>query len=344
MRFLCVESHSPAEVEKVVDFIGQQQVYLNEERVRYGGHASSLPLNVWGETMQQGSSTAVSCCHVSTLYLTISDFFTPPWGRCWNRVHLSSLHTQLELTCAFIFARGWWVSPTQTFRPLRRLLSSSASLPISLPLFACAHSNHARFLFICFSCPPFVFHFLSFLSSLFLFSTLRPLSGTRQIVLSEEANRSGGQQILCVSRGASMCVLACVCVCGTVLDMGQESHLLSCHSLWPKNHKWGLVDSWPGACCRRRGERWDFDVISSSDNIAEKVRKLALMCSVRGYVLLIFESIFMMLFLCIFLDLKKWNQELASFSDIKLKALFFPLSSTNFSTSILLLLFKYLYF
>lgn len=213
MRFLCVESHSPAEVEKVVDFIGQQQVYLNEERVRYGGHASSLPLNVWGETMQQGSSTAVSCCHVSTLYLTISDFFTPPWGRCWNRVHLSSLHTQLELTCAFIFARGWWVSPTQTFRPLRRLLSSSVSLPISLPLFACAHSNHARFLFLCFSFPPFFFHFLSFLSSLFLFSTLRPLSGTRQIVLSEEANRSGGQQILCVSRRASMCVLACVCVC-----------------------------------------------------------------------------------------------------------------------------------
>lgn len=41
MRFLCVESHSPAEGENVVDFIGQQQVYLNEERVRYGGHASS---------------------------------------------------------------------------------------------------------------------------------------------------------------------------------------------------------------------------------------------------------------------------------------------------------------
>lgn len=176
----------------------------------------------------RGSSTAISCCHVSTLYLTISDFFTPSWGRCWNRVHLSSLHTQLELTRAFIFAGGRWVSPTQTFRPLRRLLSYSVSLPISLPLFACAHSNQARFLFLCFSFPPFFFHFLPFLSSPFLFSTLRPLSGTRQIVLSEEANRSGGQQILCVSRGASMCVLACVCVWhSTGYGTGESSAFLS---------------------------------------------------------------------------------------------------------------------
>lgn len=332
-------------MENVVDLIGQQQGYLNEERVRYGGHASSLPLNVWGETMQQGSSTAVSCCHVSTLYLTILDFFTPPWGWCCNRVHLSSLHTQLELTRAFIFAGGWWVSPTQTFRPLRRLLSSSVSLPISLPLFACAHSNHARFLFLCFSFPPFFFHFLSFLSSPFsLFYTAPTLWHETDSAVGGSQQIRWSANLVCFPRSINVCACMCVCVCGTVLDMGQESHLLSCHSLWPKNHKWGLVDSWPGACCRRRGERWDFDVISSSDNIAEKVRKLALMCSVRGYVLLIFESIFMMQFLCIFLDLKKWNQELASFSDIKLKALFFPLSSTNFSPSILLLLFKYLYF
>lgn len=92
------------------------------------------------------------------------------------------------------------------------------------------------------------------------FSLFVSPSGLRQIVLSEESNRASGQQVFCLSHGESLYV------CGKVLNSGH--HLLSCHSLWPKNREWGLVDSWLDARCRERCNGWDLDITASSDAVA----------------------------------------------------------------------------
>lgn len=149
----------------------------------------------WGWAAGQSHcSTIQSSCFYT--HIQLFQIFTP-WGQCWNCVHLSSLHTQLELTLAFIFAAGQWVSLTETFRPLRWLLSSSVSLSLSLPLFVCACPHWLCFLFICLlisifsfsSFIPFIIPFtlqspiLSLCSFSLPLSLPLPLSGPRQIVL-----------------------------------------------------------------------------------------------------------------------------------------------------------------
>lgn len=80
---------------------------------------------------QSHCSTILSSCFCAHLQQFL--IFTP-WGHCWNCIHLSSLHSQLELTLAFIFAVGQWVSLTETFRPLRWLLFSSVSFSLCFSL------------------------------------------------------------------------------------------------------------------------------------------------------------------------------------------------------------------
>lgn len=119
------------------------------------------------------------------------------------------------------------MSPTQTFRPLRRLLSSSVSLPISLPLFACAHSNHAHFLFLCFSFPPFFFHFLSFLSSPFsLFYTAPTLWHETDSAVGRSQQIRWSANLVCFPWSINVC--ACMCVWhSTGYGTGESSAFLS---------------------------------------------------------------------------------------------------------------------
>lgn len=74
---------------------------------------------VWPAGQSSCSPMLLVCFHA---HVQLFQIFTP-WGQCWNCVHLSSLHTRQELTLAFICAAGQWASLTETFRPLRWLLS-----------------------------------------------------------------------------------------------------------------------------------------------------------------------------------------------------------------------------
>lgn len=96
---------------------------------------------------------------------------------------------------------------------------------------------------------------------------LLTLSDQRQIVLSKEGNRAGGRQILCFSRGASSyeCVYVCVAHCWTLDSRVIRFPVTACDL---KSHEWGPVDSWPGACCRGRGNGWHLEIMASWDNMA----------------------------------------------------------------------------
>lgn len=74
---------------------------------------------VWPAGQSSCSPMLLVCFHA---HVQLFQIFTP-WGQCWNCVHLLSLHTRQELTLAFICAAGQWASLTETFRPLRWLLS-----------------------------------------------------------------------------------------------------------------------------------------------------------------------------------------------------------------------------
>lgn len=206
-----------------------------------GGHRSA---EVWlRQSWGQGSHITVELylCIFFT-YVQLLQIFTP-WDQCWNCVHLSSLHTQLELTLASFFAAGLWVSPTETLRPVRWLLSFSFSSSFSLPLFPCVLSNRVSSL----SNSPLFYSSLLFFFSYFLFIPPPPAlllspvlshSSTFFHWLQTDSTVKGKQQSWWSANFMSfpwrLAACARLCVRGTLLDTGQQSHLLSCHSLWPK--------------------------------------------------------------------------------------------------------------
>lgn len=254
------------------------------------GHTAGLPKCDWGKAEGREVTSQQNCIIVFFFTLTFNYFWIfTPWDQCWNCVHLSSLHTQLELPLASFFAAGLWVSLTETLRPVRWLLSFS-SLRLSLCLFFPV-SSLIRFPL------PLLYFILCFFPSLISFSSSSSLplplalllslillhssslffslADRRQIVLSKERNKVGGQQILCLSHGALLrvCVWvrACVWVHVHVAHCWiQDSRVIrfpvtACD---PKNHEWGPVDSWPGACCRGRGDGWKQEIMASWDNMA----------------------------------------------------------------------------
>lgn len=201
---------------------------------------------VWGEAAGRSHCSTVLSFH--TLFL-----ISTPWDQCRNFDHLSSVRTRLELTLALVFAAGQWVSLTETLRPFRWLLPSSVALSLSLS-FSLTVSLSAAAL------TPFLFYPLSHLlfssrpsfPPLFLFFShplLPPFLHSPSLPLSPSAKK--GKPV--VSKSSVFPAVHCCMCLRAVLDTGQRSHPLSCHSSWPENHEWGLVDSWPGACCR--GER-----------------------------------------------------------------------------------------
>lgn len=119
-------------------------MWIYSELIRQEKNTSAVPQSA-EKVQQRGDVCVPYCLHPRS---TVSDFY--PRGQCWNCIHLSSLYTQLELTLAFIFAAGQWVSLTETFSPLRWLLSWSVTFSLSLPLFFfCAHPHPVCFLFLC---------------------------------------------------------------------------------------------------------------------------------------------------------------------------------------------------
>lgn len=112
-----------------------------------------------------------------------------------------------------------------------------------------------------FNLPPPFNLYVYFLLLFFLHHPVcRSVSGRRQIVPGKERNGAGGQQVF-----RHTCVES-LYGWGPVANSGH--HLLSCHSLWPKNREWGPVDSWLGARCRERCDRWNMDIIASSGTTA----------------------------------------------------------------------------
>lgn len=231
----------------------------------------------WAAGQSRCSTILTSCFYT---YIQLFRIFTP-WGQCWNCVHLSSLHTQLELTFAFIFAAGKWVSLTETSRPFRWLLSYSVSLSHSLLLFVCAHPTRFGSPFVC------LLISISSFSPVVLFFPHHPfrppffhppplcLSHSSTPSLWPETDSAVGRRqqtrwsanLLSFPLSIAVCVCMCVCVaqCWIRDRTVIRFPVTACD---PKNHDWGAVDSWPGACCRERGDGWDLDIIASSDNMA----------------------------------------------------------------------------
>lgn len=171
-----------------------------------------------------------------------------PWGQCWNCVHLSSLHTQQELTLAFISTVGRWVGLTETLRPLRWLLSSSVALSFPLPLSDSVQSNQFPliYLFLLISRSAhssfsyrFCIHFPIFLS---FCPSLSPFSGLAHLA----------SPVFLSEHHSSMC---------DKVDVRHEIHLLSYHSWWPKNtsEDWSL----PGGCLQGQRIWRDLHIIAS---------------------------------------------------------------------------------
>ena len=219
------------------------------------------------EVRQQGAHTAVLCC-LSTLcfwFLPLEInaeilIISHPCAHGWSKL----LHSSLPQDSEWVWLRPLDLS--DDYFPLLSLyLSPSLSLTVSLSApaltpFLCYPLSHLLFSSLPSFPPLFLFFTHPFLPPFFHSPSL-PLSFCLSLTHSlwpETDNAVGKKKKKAtepvVSKSSVFpAVHCCMCLRVSVLDTGQRSHPLSCHISWPENHEWGLVDSWPGACCR--GER-----------------------------------------------------------------------------------------
>lgn len=215
-----------------------------------------------GRRVQQGRHCSTMLSPASQLTFHFSFFIFTLWGHCRDFVHLRvGANSSIHLCYRTVSGSDWDLQPFKMIAFLFCLfISLSLSLCHSLSASALTRfvfaSSVYNLFFLLFSVHP---HFLSlplfplhpFFSSSFLSASIFP---TPSLWHETDTGVGGRQQswwsanLLTFLQSTTVCV----CVCGTVLDTGQGSHLLSCCSLWPKNHEWGPVDSWPGACSWER--------------------------------------------------------------------------------------------
>lgn len=180
---------------------------------------------------------------------------------CESDWDLKTCHMITSLFCLFIFLLS------TRFLLIRHLLSLFLSFLFLLKL------------------PFAIFTFLSSLS--FLLAHLLPFAGWRQIALSKEGNKDGGQQILLSFPRHNT---HCVCVLGWVGGSGGGG-VAHCWTLDsrvicfpvtacdPKNHEWSPVDCWPGACCRRPQREITASSVCSRGQGTQLTAKCSLSCT-----------------------------------------------------------------